>query len=159
VKEADKTIEPIEKAIADLVQTSAASRLQVAMAAADQSVPADAPAETAAKTVIPISSTTRHAGRDTMAVNTTEMTTPVTETVKAEPAPAPYGRTGFPKVQAQSQMAISLRLKARAMRAVLLALNEGHTPWDDFSAEHVRAYEAICDQLSMCLHSKRRDRS
>lgn len=157
MREADKQIEPIEKAIAELVQTSAATRLQVSTADSDE---ASSPVDTITDhTVIPISHTTRHAGRDTMAANTTEMTAPVTETVKAEPATAAYGRTGFPKVQSQSQMAISLRLKARAMRAVLLALNEGHTPWDDFSAEHVRAYEAICDQLSSCLHSKRRERS
>jgi hypothetical protein len=155
VREADKQIEPIEKAIAELVQTSAATRLQAATADAEQ---VSTVATEADHTVIPISHTTRHAGRETMAANTTEMSAPVTETVKAEPATA-YGRTGFPKVQSQSQMAISLRLKARAMRAVLLALNEGHTPWDDFSAEHVRAYEAICDQLSSCLHSKRRERS
>jgi hypothetical protein len=55
---------------------------------------------------------------------------------------------------ARSPTDLSARLKARAMRAVLLALKEGHIPWDDVSAEHIRAYEMICHELSACVRAK-----
>jgi hypothetical protein len=60
---------------------------------------------------------------------------------------------------ARSATDLSARLKARAMRAVLLALKEGHIPWDDVSGEHLRAYEAICGELAQCLKGRRADES
>jgi hypothetical protein len=165
-------MDAIEKAIADFVQASAGSRLQAAMRAADQGRTRD---ETQA------SSTTGEEdgigpspkpepGSDTLyfdleptptsgnaiMVNPTDLATTINDP-RAETA-TNFTRPTFPKAPAPSQLALSLKLKARAMRAVLLALNEGHTPWDEFSAEHVRAYEAICDQLNVCLQTKRRDR-
>jgi hypothetical protein len=166
-------MDAIEKAIADFVNASAGSRLQAAMRAADQDGepqetdaassmmgedggPDPAPEPEPEPHAIPVSQVTPTLGNELMATPT-ELATAVHDQPRTETATT-YARPTFPKAPTQSQLAVSLKLKARAMRAVLLALNEGHTPWDEFSAEHVRAYEAICDQLNTCLQTKRRDR-